>query len=65
MSNQQFIHLKLWFPHTELGSSCNSLSFKSQFVGLPLNLGSFLTSVQVRLTTDILLAEHLRRNHQR
>ena len=38
MSNQQFIHLKLWFPHTELGSSCNSLSFKSQFVGLPLNL---------------------------
>ena len=65
MSNQQFIHLKLLFPHTELGSSCNSLSFKSQFVGLTLNLGSFLTSVQVRLTTDILLAEHLRRNHQR
>ena len=65
MANQQFIHLKLWFPHTELGSSCNSLSFKSQFVGLTLNLRSLVTSVQDLLTTDILPAEHLRRNHQR
>ena len=50
---------------TELGSSCNSLSFKSQSVGLTLNLRSLVTSDQDLLTTDILLAEHFKRNHHR